>query len=126
MPNALRCVHPRRICRTARPSDAAHLAPMRNALPCATEVTRDRGHGSSHIPRPRLHETPPLNDVRREFNSAAYADECFGESKAARAGLAWPIPDHALTSNVNSARAQVGMWVILLEKRQARSVNPGL
>src|SRR6266581_386997 len=34
--------------------------------------------------------------------------------------------DHDFASNVNSATAQVGMWVILLERRCASSVSSGL
>jgi hypothetical protein len=47
---------------------------------------------------------------------SAYADECFGESRMVCTGLACPMPAQDLASNLNSAIAQVGMWVIALSK----------
>lgn len=60
---------------------------------------------------------PAAPDLRCKDAAAAYADDCFGESKIVRTGLAWPMPAHDLASNLNSARAQVGMWTIPLSKR---------
>jgi len=54
--------------------------------------------------------------VRRNDAAAAYGDGCFGESKVVCTGGAWPMPAHEPTSNLNSARAQVGMCVTLLLK----------
>ena len=59
---------------------------------------------------------PAPSKVRCNYAALAYADDCFGESKIVRHGLAWPMPAHESASNLNSARAQVGMWVISLSK----------
>lgn len=55
-------------------------------------------------------------DIRCNDAAAVYLDDCFGESNIVRAGLAWPMPAHDTASNLNSARAQVGMWMIPLSK----------
>ena len=70
----------------------------------------------SRTRRHRLRKTPLRREVRNNVDATAYADDCFGESNIVRAGLAWPMPDHDLASNVNSAIAQVGMCVIPLSK----------
>ena len=66
----------------------------------------------------RRHHARGATPSKFRCNDAAlaYADECFGESKIVRDGLAWPMPPHESASNLNSARAQVGMWVISLLK----------
>ena len=58
---------------------------------------------------------PTPSEVRCDDAASAYAD-CFGESKIVRDGLVRPIPAHNSASNLKLARAQVGMWVILLSK----------
>lgn len=43
-------------------------------------------------------------DIRCNDAAAAYADDCFGESKIVRAGLAWPMPAHDTASNLNDRK----------------------
>lgn len=102
----------------------SHPTPVNTILVAAT---RQRHHALAVNDLRRLHDAQPISltpfahgptppGVHCKDAAAAYADDCFGESKIVRAGLARPMPDHDLASNLNSARAQVGMWVIPLSK----------